>query len=156
MTNLSYRHKSAARMAAVQILYQLELSGDNGLDAVLGVEEFKDYHVHHTLNEDQDKNINWKLANQLVAGIVEHRQELNALIIPALSTDWKFERLELLIRCILQAATFELITFTDQDVPVIIAEYLKITEAFFTQKEAKFVNGVLHTVGLQVRASGDA
>jgi N utilization substance protein B len=148
--NLSYSHKSAARLAAVQILYQLELSGGETADAV---EEFKNYHVANTIDEDQDKNINWKLANQLVEGIISHQQELNALITPALSNDWKFERLELLIRCILQAATFEIITFSEQDLPVIIAEYLKITEAFFTQKEAKFVNGVLHKIGTETRQS---
>ena len=146
--NLSYSHKSAARLAAVQILYQLELSGGDTLNAV---EEFKDYHVNNTIDEDQDKNINWNLANQLVAGIINHRQELNSLITPALNKDWKFERLELLIRCILQAAVFELITFSDQDSPITIGEYLKITEAFYTEKEAKFVNGVLHKIATQVR-----
>jgi N utilization substance protein B len=148
MENLSYSHKSAARLAAVQILYQLELNGGETLDAV---EEFKDYHVPHTIDEDQDRNINWKLANQLVAGIMSHRQELNDLITPALSKNWKFERLELLIRCILQSAVFEIITFPEQDIPIIIAEYLKITEAFYTEKEAKFVNGILHKIGTQVR-----
>ena len=147
--DLSYSHKSAARMAAVQILYQLELRGGETVDAV---KEFKDYHVAYTIDEDQDKNINWKMANQLVAGIVGHKQELNNLITPALTNDWKFERLELLIRCILQAALFEIVTFPEQDLPVIIAEYLKITEAFYTEKEAKFVNGVLHKVGTEVRA----
>jgi transcription antitermination protein NusB len=150
MEKTSYSHKSAARMAAVQILYQLELSGGESLEAV---EEFKDYHVANTIDEDQDKNINWKLANQLVAGIISHRQELNGLILPALSKDWKFERLELLIRCILQAAIFEIITFPEQDLPVIIAEYLKITEAFYTEKEAKFVNGILHKIGTEMRES---
>ena len=150
MEKTSYSQRSAARMAAVQILYQLELSGGETLEAV---EEFKDYHVANTIDEDQDKNINWKMANQLVAGIISHRQELNSLITPALSNDWKFERLELLIRCILQAAIFEIITFPEQDLPVIIAEYLKITEAFYTEKEAKFVNGVLHKIGTEARQS---
>lgn len=148
--DLSYSQKSAARLAAVQILYQLELSGGETLEAV---EEFKDYHVANTIDKDQDKNINWRLANQLVEGIISHQQELNSLITPALSNDWKFERLELLIRCILQAAIFEIITFPEQDLPVIIAEYLKITEAFYTVKEAKFVNGVLHKIGTETRQS---
>lgn len=146
--HLSYSHRSAARLAAVQILYQLELGGGDSLNAV---EEFKDYHIKNTLDEEQDKNINWQLANQLVAGIISHQQELNSLITPALTKDWKFERLELLIRCILQAAVFELITFHDQDIPVIVGEYLKITEAFYTEKEAKFVNGVLHKIATEVR-----
>ena len=88
----------------------------------------------------------------LVHGVAANRDELDALIAPALSGKWTLDRLETLIRVILRAATFELNSKPSVPAGVIINEYLDVAHAFFEGPETGLVNGVLDKLAQDLRS----
>jgi N utilization substance protein B len=134
--------RSAARLAAVQALYQIELAGAP-IEAVIG--EFS----HDGLRRDAEGSdepadkFDAALFADLVRGTAKRQAELDTAIKEVLTPDWPLERLESVLRAILRAGTYELIARRDVPVPVVISEYLEIGHAFFAGKEPGLINGVL-------------
>ena len=142
------RRRSAARLAAVQALYQIELSGV-APEAVIA--EFQ----QHRLGRDQDGE-NYGQADatlfaDIVRGAVEHRATLDAAITTVLTPDWPLDRLEVTLRAILRAGAYELSSRRDVPAPVVINEYIDIAHAFFSGKEPGLVNGVLDRLAQSAR-----
>lgn len=143
-----YRKKSAARLAAVQVLYtkkMLDLSEKEALD---------NFHTHF-LGKNLDESLAIKpdlsFLNILVKGVCAQEEKLLGLIAPHLSETWKIERIDSILMNILKCATFELISFPDVDAPIIVSEYLDVTHAFFDQKEVGFANAILNQISKAVR-----
>lgn len=157
------QRRSAARLAAVQALYEIDVSG-NPVESVL--EDFSSLRGKALITSDEDESVeieevlarpNANLFSILVRGVMEQPEHLDALVDQALSGD--AERLESLLRSILRAATFELTARPDVPVPVVISEYLDITHAFYSGPESKLVNAVLDHIAHELHAgktSGDA
>lgn len=139
--------RAAARLAAVQALYQVEMTGV-GVDWVIS--QFLSGKAPQPEAEDgacvalpaPDPD----LFAAVVKGVVENRERLDGIIASALSVDWTVARLEILVRLILEAGVFEL-TFRD-DIPpkVSINEYVNVANAFFDGAEPGLINGVLDSV----------
>jgi len=140
--------RSAARMAAVQSLYELDMvEGD--ADPVLRtfiekrwtvpVEDEDGDEVGEADFFDPDKTF----LIELVRGVIARQSEIDEMIQGVLGTKWTIERLEVLLRAILRAGTFELLVRTDIPAKVVINEYMDVANAFFTEGEPKMVNGVL-------------
>jgi N utilization substance protein B len=142
------RRRSAARLAAVQALYQLELAGAP-LETVIA--EF----IHDGLRRDAEggdlADKDETLFDRLVRGTAARRDDVDALISGALTPDWPLERLESVLRAILRAGTFELLACPDVPAPVVISEYLELGHAFFAGKEPGLVNGVLDKLARELR-----
>ena len=148
--------RSAARLAAVQALYEMDLA-DAGPDAVL--EEFLQKRWRQG-REDADPDDrsdamvapdnNW--LRELVHGVASQREELDGLIGPALSGEWTVKRLEALLRVILRAGAFELKSKPNVPANVVISEYLDVAHAFFEDNETSLVNGVLDHLARELRA----
>ncbi len=152
--------RSAARLAAVQALYEMDLA-DAGPDAVL--EEFLQKRWRQDSNEggqdgDPDDCGDTMIApdnkwlGELVHGVTSQREELDGLIGPALSGEWTVKRLEALLRVILRAGVFELKSKPNVPANVVISEYLDVAHAFFEDKETGLVNGVLDHLARKLRA----
>lgn len=148
-----YRKRSAARLAAVQALYQMEMSGA-GADAAL---------VDHARREPDpeieipmDAPADVVFLGEIVRGASERREDIDGMLRGALTEGWPLERLEAVLRAILRAGSWELLARPDIDAPVIITEYVRIAEAFFEGGEARLANGVLDRLAKNIREEGDA
>jgi N utilization substance protein B len=132
--------RRAARLAAVQALYQLDMN--EGAAAAV-VSEF----VKHRLEPHADQ----PLFSDLVGGVATRVVEIDGLIGGALVEGWRVERLEMVLRAILRAGTYELVARPDVPPKVAISEYVEIAHAFFSGKEPGLVNGVLNRLAQERR-----
>lgn len=137
---MSRHARSVARLAAVQALYQMEVSGA-GAEAV--VREFSEHRFDrdidgHTLAE-ADENF----FGEIVRGAVEGQAEIDRAIANRLAEGWRLERIDATLRAILRAGAWELMKRPDVPHEVAIDEYLEITKSFFEGPEPGFVNGAL-------------
>ncbi|MCE2509895.1 MAG: transcription antitermination factor NusB [Alphaproteobacteria bacterium] len=140
--------RSAARLAAVQALYQIEFT-DTAAETVLS--EFRAHRQGGVLEESPAKT-DFKKFEAIVSGVEARRQELDARIATVLAKDWSMERLGSVLRAILRSATFELMAGMDVPAKVVINEYVDLTHAFFEGSEPGFVNGVLDRLAHELRA----
>lgn len=141
--------QSAARLLAVQALYQMTLGDQNAKDVV---GEF----IQHRLNEDieglKHGSVNRELLTELVEGVATQAETMDDMIAAVLDEDWTVERLEILLRALLRAATFELSERLDVPARVVISEYVDLANAFYDGRETAFVNGLLDRLAHVLRA----
>jgi N utilization substance protein B len=130
--------RNAARLAAVQALYQMEISG-RGAVAVL-----RDF-LDHPLIEDgaPEPEIDVDHLRALVEGVVEHQAQIDAAIGEVLAEGWRLDRLDATARAILRAGAREILTRRDIPAPAAIDAYVEIAHAFFDGPEPGFVNAAL-------------
>ena len=138
--------RRAARLAAVQALYQIELTSDPA-DAV--ARKF----LEHRLGRERDDEIeaDQSLFADIVQGVASRRRELDALIASVLVEGWTVERLELVLKLILRAGAYELQARPDVPARVCITEYVDLAHAFFDGKEPGLTNGVLDRLARMLR-----
>lgn len=140
--------RSAARLAAVQALYQ------NEMEATPLAPLLDEFHVHRLgaeIDEDQYAEAEVTFFDDIVKGVLARRDEIDALIAEKLAQGWKLERLDRTMLQILRAGVYELLARADVPTGTVIGEYLDVAHAFFDEREAKFVNGVLDSVAKAVR-----
>ena len=140
--------RSAARLGAVQALYQAELA-ETAPSIVIS--EFLDHRLGKELEGERYKAADRTFFGEIVEGVSERGAEIDDVIKAALPGNWPLERLENLVRAILRCGAFELIARPDVPTPVIINEYVDVAHAFFAEGEPAFVNGVLDTVAKRAR-----
>jgi len=133
--------RRAARLAAVQALYQLDM---NDVAPAVVIAEF----VGHRLEQHADQ----PLFSDLVGNVAARVVEIDGLIGGALVEGWTVERLETVLRAILRAGTYEIVARPDIPPRVTISEYVEIAHAFFGGKEPGLVNGVLNRLAHERRA----
>lgn len=140
--------RSAARLAAVQALYQIEVTGaaPNGV-----VDEFHDHRLDPDTGAPPAGEIDDELFNTLVRGASSRREEIDALVAPALATGWTLPRLEIVLRSILRSACFELLALGEVPARTVINEYVNIAHMFFAGREPAFVNGILDRLARRLR-----
>jgi N utilization substance protein B len=143
--------RGAARLAAVQALYQMDVAGSGLLEIAAEYEAFRlGKEVDGALYREADAQ--WFRA--ILSGVVENQKIIDPAIREALPEDWPLSRLDSTLRAILRAGVFELIARDDVPVPVIVSEYIDIAKAFYSADEPKLVNGVLDRVARTVRGEG--
>lgn len=143
-----YAKRSAARLAAVQALYQMEMSGaspEAALDEQARRARDPDAESAKFIGADPE------FLADLVRGVDARRLDVDRMLGAALSADWPLERLETVLRAILRAGAWELLSRPDIDAAVVITEYVRIAEAFFDGGEPKLVNGVLDRLARTLR-----
>ncbi len=146
MTNNTAR--SAARLGAVQALYQHEMQGE-ALPRLL--HEFHNHRLGQEIEGADYAEADTAFFDDIVTGTTARLHEIDTLIADALATGWSMNRLDVPMRALLRAATYELIARADIAAATVINEYVEVSHAFHAEKEAKFVNGLLDTVARQVR-----
>ena len=136
--------RSAARLGAVQALYQHQMEG-TALARLL--DEFHQHRLGRAIEEDEpmaDADI--AFFDDVVKGTVARRDEIDEKLIARLAQGWTLARLDKTMLQILRAGTYELIARPDVPKASAISEYVDVAKAFFDDREAKFVNGVLDAV----------
>lgn len=146
--------RSAARLAAVQALYEMDMV-DAGADQVLEEILKKRWETGDDAANGPEAEMTepepaW--LDELVHGVATQRDILDDMIGQALSGDWTVERLETLIRAILRAGAYELKTKRKIPTAIIISEYLNVAHAFFEGNEPQLVNGVLDHLARTLRS----
>ncbi|MBO9624104.1 MAG: transcription antitermination factor NusB [Sphingomonas sp.] len=140
--------RAAARLAAVQALYQREMEG-TPVPALL--HEFHQHRLGAVIEEVEYAEADVLFFDDVVKGVDARKDEIDALIAAKLSADWSLERLDKPMRQILRAGTYELLARNDVPVGAVISEYLDVTDAFYDRREKGFVNGILDAVAKEVR-----
>lgn len=147
----SGQSRSAARLAAVQALYQLEFGDGSPAQIAAVVEEF----LHHRLGQEVEGE-QYRRADRdhfvaVVRGAHARLAEIDGMIASALAPGWSLARIGTLQRAILRAGTHELQSCPDVPVRVVINEYVDLAHAFFEGSEPGFVNGVLDRLARVLR-----
>jgi N utilization substance protein B len=129
--------RRAARVAAVQALYQMEINGGEPDDVVA---EFVAYRLS---DEARQAAIDLDLFADIVRGAAAAKDRTDQLIGAALDKDRSIGRLEVIMRAILRAGAYELLERDDIDAALTISEYVAVADAFFNEREPALVNAVL-------------
>jgi len=152
--------RSAARLAAVQALYQMDATRI-GLDDVIA--EFGAYRFGQRdgLGDSAEGEVaaapDEAFFEDLLRGVVRQQDEVDGLIASHLPDGWRLSRLDSTLLAILRAGTYELIARKDVPFKVVINEYVDITHAFFAGDEASLVNGLLDRLAHELgRTAGQA
>ncbi|WP_416907268.1 MAG: transcription antitermination factor NusB [Polymorphobacter sp.] len=146
------RARGAARMAAVQALYQQAMTGDTVPRLIT------EFH-HHRLGEVPDgapeglemADADVSFFDDLVSSTLARAEELDALVSGALAEGWTLARLDRPMQALLRLAAYELVARADVSAASIIEAYVALAQAFHDDKQAKFVNGLLDTLARRVR-----
>jgi N utilization substance protein B len=145
--------RGAARLAAVQALYQMDISGAGVLEIVA---EFEAHRLGQEIDGETYLKADPAWFRSIVSGVVRDQRKLDPLIGGALQDDWALSRLDATVRAILRAGVFEILERKDVPVAVIVTEYVEIAKAFFEDDEPKLVNAVLDRIAKQVRGERKA
>ena len=136
--------RRAARMAAVQALYQMELAGT-------GAEEVAEEFILHRFAEFSD-NPDTEFFSVIVMGVPRYQVEIDRAVAASLSENWTMARMDSILRAILRAGVFELIARRDVPAKVVIDEYVGLAGNFFSGDEPGFVNAALDKMARRKRA----
>ena len=142
------KSRSAARLAAVQALYQQEME-QTAVPALL--HEFHHHRLGATIEDVEYADAEVEFFDDLVKGVDARRTEIDRLIGAKLAKGWSLERLDRPMRQILRAGTYELLARADVPVGSVISEYVDVAHAFYEKRETSFVNGLLDAVAKDVR-----
>ena len=148
MTAPARQARSVARLAAVQALYQMEVSSA-GAEAV--IREFAEHRFDRDIDDLTLAGADEAFFADLVRGTVAHQREVDAAIARRLAQNWRLERIDATVRAILRAGAYELAHRPDVPTEVVIDEYVELAKSFFEGPEPGFVNGALDGVAQDVR-----
>jgi transcription antitermination protein NusB len=140
--------RSAARLAAVQALYQMDM------ESISLARLLDEFHAHRLGEEIEDvgiANAEVSFFDDVVSGVDARRAEIDGLIETNLGEQWKLSRLDKTMLQILRAGTYEILARADVPTGSVINEYMDVAHAFFDAKDAKFVNGLLDAVAKDKR-----
>jgi transcription antitermination protein NusB len=140
--------RSAARLAAVQALYQQEMEG-TPLAPLL--HEFHHHRLGATIDDVDYAEAEVAFFDDVVAGVDARRDELDALIAGKLAEGWSLARLDRPMKAILRAGAYELAARADVPMASVISEYVDVAKAFYDPREAGFVNGLLDALAKELR-----
>lgn len=140
--------RGAARLAAVQALYQMDI-GHQTLEDTLS--QFASIHLNREIEGEEYLPADTDFFRQILSGVVRAQLEIDPAVDDALKEGWPMGRIDATMRAILRAATFELLKRRDIPSRVVITEYVDVAKAFFEDDVPKMVNGVLDQVA---RAAG--
>lgn len=151
------RANHSARLAAVQALYQIELT-ERSPEAV--IQEFQDHRLRVPTHQEKDLGANLNLFNEIVTTTCRRDEQVDDLIRQSLPSNWSLERLDAVLRAILRAGCGEFLMDKNLAAAVIIDEYINVAHDFFSAREPGFVNGVLdhiaHVLGLKMKDEPEA
>jgi transcription antitermination protein NusB len=142
--------RGAARLAAVQALYQMDLAG-TGLNEI--VAEFESHWLGGEVEGAQYMPAEAEYFRDIVAGVVREQRILDPMIDAALNRGWPLKRIETILRAVMRAGAYELAHRPDVPARVVTAEYVDVAAAFVDAEETGMVNAVLDQLARQLRAA---
>jgi N utilization substance protein B len=140
--------RGAARLAAVQALYQMDIAS-TPLNDILA--EFESHWIGREVEGSQYLPAEAAFFRSVVRGVLDDQRKLDPMIDQALAGGWPLRRVEALLRAVLRAGAFELSSRTDVPARVVVAEYVDVANAFLDKEETGMVNAVLDQLARQLR-----
>jgi len=150
MTKVRSRSRSAARLAAVQALYQHDMEGT---PIARLLHEFHEHRLGATIEDEKYHEAEQDFFDDIVMGAKARQGDIDALISGRLAEGWTLERLDRPMRAILRAGAYELIARADVPVATVITEYVDVAHAFYDKRESGFVNGLLDAIAKEARST---
>ncbi|WP_019222607.1 transcription antitermination factor NusB [Bartonella rattaustraliani] len=145
----SANKRGAARLAAVQALYQMDIVGTGVKETAA---EYEAYRLGKDIDGDQYLEADFQWFLSILTGVVKDQKQLDPMLHQQLSAEWSLSRLDSILRAILRAGLWELINRRDVPVAVVVNEYVDIAKAFFEGDEPKLVNAVLDNMAKKTRS----
>jgi len=142
--------RGAARLAAVQALYQMDIAG-TGLNDILA--EFERHWIGREVEGEQYLPAEAAFFRDVVGGVVREQRTLDPLIDTALAQGWPLKRIEAILRAVLRAGAYELTHRRDVPARVVVSEYVDVANAFVEREETGMVNAVLDQIARKLRAA---
>jgi N utilization substance protein B len=142
--------RGAARLAAVQALYQMDLAA-TPLHEILS--EFESHRLGREVDGEEYLPAEAAHFRDIVGGVVADQRRLDPMIDQALSKGWPLKRIETVLRAILRAGVYELDKKPDVPARVVVAEYVDVAHAFVDRDETGMVNAVLDMLARKLRAA---
>jgi N utilization substance protein B len=142
--------RGAARLAAVQALYQMDLAG-TGLNDIMA--EFETHWLGGEIEGAQYRPAEAAYFRDIVGGVVREQSKLDPQIDNALTRGWPLKRIEAVLRAVLRAGAYELAHRPDVPARVVMSEYADVAGAFVDDKETGMVNAVLDQLARDMRAA---
>jgi N utilization substance protein B len=141
--------RGAARLAAVQALYQMDIGGA-GLNDVFS--EFESFWLGNEVEGEVYLPAEAAFFRDIVSGVVRDQSRIDPLIDEALTKGWPLKRIDAILRAVLRAGSYELEHRKDVPGRVVVSEYVDVAHAFVEKDETGMVNAVLDHIGRQFRA----
>lgn len=141
--------RSAARLAAVQALYQMDVAGSPVNEI------FAEFETHWIGREVEGETYNEAEAayfRDIVGGVLREQRTLDPLVDDALRNGWPLKRVEAVLRAVLRAGAYELAHNPKVPARVVVSEYVDVAGAFLDKDETGMVNAVLEQLARKVRA----
>jgi transcription antitermination protein NusB len=142
--------RTAARVAAVQALYQMDMAGTD-LNAV--IDEFVRLRFPRPPGDEVASGADAVFFSELLRGVVNRQRDIDPLVDQQLAEGWRLIRIDAIVRAILRAGVFELMERPDVPARVVINEYINVAHSFFSDEEPKVVNGVLDKLARRLRTA---
>jgi len=142
--------RSAARLAAVQALYQMDLAGTDIVDVIA---QFNGLRFGERGEEPAIQDADRVFFADVLKGVVRRQREIDPMVDQQLAEGWRLTRIDSILRAILRAGTLELIERPDVPTRVVITEYVNVAHSFFEGDEPRVVNGVLDKLARRLRPS---
>lgn len=149
-TGSAKARRSAARLAAVQGLYQIDLAGASS-DTV--IHEFARHRIGQEQDGEEFVTPDPALFADILRGVQGRLAEVDQHLGGLLDRQWSLERMELLLRAILRAGAWELLANEAVAAHIIINDYIDVAHAFFAGREPGMVNGVLDKLARSLRTA---
>ncbi len=141
--------RGAARLAAVQALYQMDIAGA-GINDIFA--EFESHWLGNEVEGDEYLPAEAAFFRDVVSGVVRDQGKIDPILDDALTRGWPLKRIEAILRATLRAGAYELSHRKDVPARVVIKEYVDVAHAFVEADEAGMVNAVLDQIARQFRA----
>lgn len=141
--------RTAARVAAVQALYQMDLAGTDLNDVIA---EFLGVRFTDEAQEETIEGADRTFFADILRAVLRRQRDIDPMIDEQLAKGWRLVRVDAILRAVLRGAVGELLDRDDVPARVVINEYINVARFFFSEDEPRVVNGVLDAIARQVRA----
>lgn len=142
--------RGAARLAAVQALYQMDVAGTPINDIFA---EFESHWLGREVEGSQYLPAEAAYFRDVVGGVVREQREIDPVVDQVLAGGWPLKRVELLVRAVLRAGAYELAHRRDVPARVVVSEYVDVANAFLDREETGMINAVLDRLGRSYRGA---
>ena len=142
--------RGAARLAAVQALYQMDIAHTDIADVIA---QFQTHRFGADGEGGAPETADRLFFAELLRGVVRRQRDIDPMLDAKLADGWRLNRLDSILRATLRSAAFELIERRDVPARVVVSEYVNVAKAFFSGDEPKVVNAVLDKVAREQRAA---
>ena len=141
--------RSAARLAAVQALYQMDIAA-TPLPDILS--EYESHWIGRDVDGESYPEAEAAYFRDNVSGVLREQRTIDPVVDDVLARGWPLRRVEAVLRAVLRAGAYELMHRPEVPARVVVNEYVNVAGAFLDREETGMVNAVLDELARRLRA----